>query len=74
MKFLFSPKALIVISWVMMLVALVGMVLTQLRVIATEEPIFVLQLSWFAVFATGYGNIISANINKNVKEGNESTT
>lgn len=69
MKFLFSPKALIAFSWVMMLVALAGMVLSQLGLIAKSEPKFVLQLSWFAVFATGYGNIISAVINKNVKEG-----
>ena len=68
MKFLFSRKALIVVSWCFMFGGLLGMALTRLQLIGESEPEYVLQLSWFAVVATGYGNIISAVIHKNVKE------
>lgn len=68
MKWLFSPKALIIISWVMMLGGIVGMVLTRLKLIASEEPELVLHLSFLAISVTGYGNIISAHINRHLKE------
>lgn len=68
MKFLFSTQALLVISWAFLVLGLAGMILSQLRLVGEGEPLFVLQLSWLAITATGYGNIVSALINKKVEK------
>jgi hypothetical protein len=67
MKWFFSNKALIIVSYTMMLGGLIGLILGLLKILAKEEPPIVLAISWLALVFAGYGNILTAVINKNMK-------
>jgi hypothetical protein len=68
MKFFFTPLALIIASILMMSTGLLLDGLAWTHRIAKSEPPLVVHLSTWALIFTGYGNVISAVINKEVKE------
>lgn len=68
MRWLFSPKALIVGSCLMMLAGLSLDALVWLHLIAKNEPRLVLHLSTWALIFSAYGNILMAKVNKEVKK------
>jgi len=65
MNDILSTKAQLVISWICLVVALVGWPVSALTW-ARDEPAFILGLSWLALVLTSYGNIVSAQVNKEV--------
>lgn len=72
---LLSQAAFIQTSYVMMAVSVVGMVLNVAlyltHIISVADLILVtLVLSWLALMFAGYGNIISAQVNKKVENLN----
>jgi len=66
----YLTKSFLAVSIGMMMIGLTADVLVWLGLIAQEEPPLVVHLSTFALIFSGYGNIITAIVNKEVKEGN----
>lgn len=71
MDFLLSPKAFILVSYAMIAGGILVDALAWFKVIAATEPPLVVHLSTFALIFSGYGNVISAQINRKVEEGNK---
>lgn len=68
MKFLLHPRAFVLTSYGMIIIGLTLDILAWCKLIAANEPPLVVHLSTFALIFSGYGNIISAQINKKVEE------
>lgn len=66
MNAIFSPRAQLIVGWVLFVGAAIGWPLSQLTVAANEPP-FVLGLSWFAVVLNAWGIIVACQINKDVQ-------
>lgn len=66
--FLFSPKAFLVVSVLMMIGGLTVDILAWLHIVARSEPPLVVHLSTFALIFAGYGNILTAIVNKDIKK------
>ncbi len=65
MNAIFSPKAQLVLGWILFVGSFICWPLSQLTVAASEPP-FTLGLSWFAVVLNGLGIIVTAQVNKDV--------
>lgn len=50
-----------VIAWVMFVCGVTGAVFSALHVIAPDEPQWVLQLSWAAIWVTGITSVLVAD-------------
>jgi hypothetical protein len=68
-KYLISAQAFIIVSVLMIAIGLGLDLLAWFHLIAKSEPPLVVHLSTAALIFSGYGNIISSQINKKV-EGN----
>lgn len=68
MKWLFSTKALIIVSYAMMLGGLIGLILGLFKIVAKDEPPIVLAISWLALVFAGYGNILTSIVNRKVEK------
>lgn len=66
MNAIFSPRAQLILGWVLLVGSLIGWPLSQFTV-ARDEPPFVLALSWFAVVLNAWGIIVACQINKDVQ-------
>jgi hypothetical protein len=64
---LFSPRAQLIIGWVLLIGSVIAWPLSQLTV-AQGEPPFVLGLSWLAVVLNAWGIIVACQINKDVDD------
>jgi hypothetical protein len=74
MNALMSPKAQLVLAWVLLIGSLIGWPLSQLTV-ARDEPAFVLGLSWFAIVLGAWNTIVTTQVNKDVgTTGDDSST
>lgn len=65
MNALLSPRAQLILAWVLLVGALIGWPLSQLTV-ASAEPPFTLGLSWFAVVLSAWNTIVTADVNRGV--------
>lgn len=65
MKFL--NYSFLVISILMMLGGIILDIMIWLKLAASDEPQLVLHLSTFALIFTGFGNIVSAVVNKRLE-------
>lgn len=68
MNALFSPKAQLIVAWVLLVGSLIGWPLSQLTV-ARSEPPFVLGLSWFAIVLGAWNTIVTTQVNKDLDDG-----
>lgn len=61
-------KSFLIISILMVAGGLAVDTLVWLKLIAQDEPPLVVHLSTFALIFSGYGNVITAVVNKEMKE------
>lgn len=52
------------IAWTFLVGGIIGFVLSALRIIAKEEPLIVLLLSWSALIYEGFNGVMIAGDNK----------
>ena len=60
----FTPKAQVYLAWFNLVASLIGLPLT---IILTDEPPFILALSWYAITITALGWISAAQANREVQ-------
>jgi hypothetical protein len=65
MNAIFSPRAQLYFAWVLLIGSLIGWPLSQFTV-ASNEPPFILGLSWFAVVLGAWNTIVATQVNKEV--------
>lgn len=68
LKFLVSTKTFLTVSLIMLVGGITVDIMVWLKLIAQDEPPLVVHLSTFALIFAGYGNVITALVNKRVKE------
>lgn len=59
---------ILVLSLVMLIGAIIVDMLAWFQIIAKDEPKVVLHLSTFALIFSAIGNVLTANVNKEVKK------
>jgi hypothetical protein len=65
MNALMSPKAQLVLAWVLLVGSLIGWPATALTIFS-EEPQGVLGLSWFAIILGAWNTIVTTAVNREV--------
>jgi hypothetical protein len=69
MNALMSPKAQLILAWVLLIGSMIGWPLSQLT-IARDEPTFTLALSWLAIILGAWNTIVTTQVNKDVTDVN----
>ena len=67
MNALLTPRAQLVLSWVLLIGAAIGWPASALTV-ASDEPPFILGLSWLAIILGAFNTIVTTSVNKEVHE------
>ena len=66
MNALMSPRAQLILAWVLLIGSAIGWPLSQMTV-ARDEPPFVLGLSWFAILLGAWNTIVTTQVNRDVQ-------
>jgi hypothetical protein len=67
MNALMSPRAQLILAWVLLVGSAIAWPISQLTV-ARGEPPFVLGLSWFAIVLGAWNTIVTTQVNKDVDD------
>jgi hypothetical protein len=70
MNALMSPRAQVILAWVLLIGSLIGWPVSQLTVASTEPP-FILGLSWFAIVLGAWNTIVTTAVNRTVTPGDD---
>lgn len=70
LAWLISPKARVILAWLLLIGSLIGWPLSAFTV-AREEPPFILGLSWLAITLTALDILATADVRKTQDEDDE---